>query len=70
MLPLTPTQISDRINWLFQVAEQGRTARYGTYGGDWWKQHLPNGVVFPELHPPKKISHQMFTLAQRQSLKA
>lgn len=65
MLPLTPLQISDRIHWLFEVAEQAKVSRYGTYGGDYWKQYLPNGIPFPELHPPKKISKTVFDLAAR-----
>ncbi len=66
MLPLTPEQVSNRISWQFNVAEQGRVSRYGVYGGDYWKQFLPHGVPFPELHPPKKINQQMYELAKRQ----
>jgi hypothetical protein len=61
---LTPLQ--DLIDWKFTLREQHASARYGVYAGSFWRQYLPGGMTFPEMHPPKRIQPQVYRMAERQ----
>jgi hypothetical protein len=65
MPAITNEQRRPRITWQFQLAEQGSSSRYGVLGFDYYKQYLPGGLVLPIVHPPKRISEQLYNLAKR-----
>lgn len=63
MPEMTGSQLASLVQWRFTISEQGSSSRYGTYSGEYYKQYLPNGNVFSDTYPPKRISAQLYTIA-------
>jgi len=61
-------QLQDQIDWTFTVAEQGHVARYGTFGGEFYKQVLPAGVDVPGRFPPRRIPAAVYNFSKRVAL--
>lgn len=64
MTTTTRPPLSQLITWEFQIAEQGKTARYGRQGPAFYRQFLPGGIVADQLYPPKLIDERLYTVAR------
>lgn len=69
MATMFPKTLSNLISWKFTINLGPEASRYGEYGGQFWKQYLPAGIETPNLHPPRRISEDVFRFAERYASK-
>jgi len=61
---MTP-QKHQSIKWEVTGVHQGFMVRFGKKGKEFYKQHLPGGIVDEHRYPPKRMSERAYQQSLR-----